>query len=356
MQEAIIQWISACQCVESFTEIGYPQWTMCHAFFADMGGFILQAPDFPPFPVDGQQLIYLVKKKYIPYPDIKIQDIKDKNKADGFARAVMSIQVIWFLIQCSGRGLEHLALSTLELSTIAFIFCTINTLYFWWHKPLDVETPILLRTETRIADILIDAGDEARDLYTLTPLDFVVAPPSRWDFSAPWWAGLFIVFDGTLFKINKGARPITTFANTRTTLPRDPTPMVSFYSITILFAYFAIHFVGWNFQFPSQVEQTLWRAASLSSVVLIILYYLGYVIGTFFSRQMANFIFKKNAATLLDLAFLFPRAVQIPVLLPFFGSYTIARTYVIVEGFISLRSLPLSAYDSVDWSNYIPHI
>lgn len=210
---------------------------MRHAFFADMGGFVLQAPDFPPFPIDGQQLLYLVEKGYTPYPHVDISITRDKNKADGFARAVMLIQISWFSVQCVGRAIQHLTLSTLELSTVAFIFCAVNTLYFWYHKPLDVEIPIHLTTETRIADILIDAGDKASDPYSLTLLDFLVAQPSKNNVSAPWWTGLAIVFNGILFHTNKGGRPIQSFANTRTAPSRNSSLATLCYRMVLGFGY-----------------------------------------------------------------------------------------------------------------------
>lgn len=85
------QWESAYQCVGDFKKLGYPLWTVRHAFFADMGGFHLQSPDFPAFPIDGQQLLYLVDQKHIPYPNVDQDTIRDKNKADGFARAATLI-------------------------------------------------------------------------------------------------------------------------------------------------------------------------------------------------------------------------------------------------------------------------
>lgn len=36
--------------------------------------------------------------------------------------------------------------------------------------------------------------------------------------------------------------------------------------------------------------------------------------------------------------------------------YCLFRIYILVEDVIGLRSLPLSAFDSVRWSDYIPHI
>lgn len=78
-QLAIGQWCSACRSVEKFRSSGYDDWTMRHAFFADMGGFALQPQlsasdssvvDWVPFPLDAQQLHYLVVNNYIPYSKV----------------------------------------------------------------------------------------------------------------------------------------------------------------------------------------------------------------------------------------------------------------------------------------------
>ncbi len=36
--------------------------------------------------------------------------------------------------------------------------------------------------------------------------------------------------------------------------------------------------------------------------------------------------------------------------------YVLARVFMIVEVFLSLRALPRSAFESVQWSSFIPHI
>ena len=59
---------------------------MKHAFFADMGGFLLQTTDEVPFPIDAKQLYYLLANDYLEYPSIDLVEIDDKNKTDGFAR------------------------------------------------------------------------------------------------------------------------------------------------------------------------------------------------------------------------------------------------------------------------------
>jgi hypothetical protein len=353
------QWEAASQCVEDFSKMakkGHEQWTMRHAFFADMGGFLLQPPDFPPFPVDGQQLLYLIQNNYIPYPNVDGETIWDKNKADGFARAITLIQITWFSIQCIGRAIQHLTLSTLELLTINMIFCTVFTFYFWNHKPLDIQTPIILRTETTIAEILVKAGDEAREPYKLTPLDFVAARPSPANFVAAWWWGLGLCFDGVLFQINEKHRPISTFSNSRAIPPRGYTFWSCFFRILISAGYFALHFAGWNFVLPTPIERKLWRAAMVYFIGLYATYLVVFSVVTSLSNWIAKKYFQHEASTFIDVASLFPRWFQLAGLIPIYGSYGVARTYIVIEGFISLRSLPVDAYASVNWSNFIPHV
>ena len=70
-----------------FREGGYNGWTMRHAFFADMGGFLVKTTNAPtPVPITAKQLLTLLRGKYVPYPVCDEAAIKDKNKQDGLAR------------------------------------------------------------------------------------------------------------------------------------------------------------------------------------------------------------------------------------------------------------------------------
>jgi hypothetical protein len=77
---------------------------------------------------------------------------------------------------------------------------------------------------------------------------------------------------------------------------------------------------------------------------------------TSLSNWIAKKYFQHEASTFIDVASLFPRWFQLAGLIPIYGSYGVARTYIVIEGFISLRSLPVDAYASVNWSNFIPHV
>jgi hypothetical protein len=347
------QWASALQCVEDLARLGYRQWTIRHAFFANMGGFMLESPDFPRFPIDGQLLGYLVEKKYIPFPEVAEKTIWDKNKADGFARTVTIIQMGWFCVQCIGRAIQHLQLSTLELTTLTLIFCTLCTFFFWNHKPLDVETYIILRTETTIAEIRIKAGDVASKPYSRTPLDFIKRPRSRTSLLSLFWLGLTNLLQ---FDMESKSRPIKAIGESKTTPPRGFRFTDVCFGLVFTLAYFGLHLVAWNFTFPTSVESTLWRSASLMLIGLVVFYFMGNGILVIYAGRVGKLLFGKETESIFELYNVAPVWVRYVVNAPVLFLYAIARGYILLEGFIGLKALHLSVYKSVDWSDFIPHI
>ena len=356
------QYFAARQSVEEFSQMGYTQWTMRHAFFADMGGFLLQAPDspaFPAFPVDSRQLAYLVKNGHVDYPlHVDTRTIWDKNKADGFARTVTLFQISWFAIQCIARGAQNLSLTTLELSTIAFILCTLHTLFYWNHKPLDAEVPIILYTRKTIAEILTNAGPDAEKPYLSTPLDFVIPKATKSDFIGlwweMWWAGNSYVFDGVLFNTHPKPRPIQAFANTRTVPASDNAWLPMIWATFILSFYFGIHFAAWNFHFPTPVERALWRAAVLIISGLVTLYFVCFALLAPRPKVLSRLLFgHANVDTLKDVIFLLPQRVIAFLVQGIFGLYSLARLYIIVQSFVGLREVPIDTFTNVQWSNFL---
>ena len=67
---------------------------MQHAFFANMGGYILETPDFPAFPIRSDQLFYLVSNNFLDYPKENKADLDDKTKRDNLVRYVDNILTV----------------------------------------------------------------------------------------------------------------------------------------------------------------------------------------------------------------------------------------------------------------------
>ena len=348
------QWESANQGVRRFKHLTHEvEWTKRHAFFADMGGILLQTPEFPAFPIDTQQLIYLIEHGYLQVPCIRDQDIADKNKADGLARTLALVQVTWFTIQCVGRWAQGLGLCTLELSTLAFILCALNMQFFWFFKPLDVQSPIILCTNHTINSILIEAGEKASQPYSRTPLDFVKPPPDDKSLLAPFWAGVESIYSAGE---DPGHRPIRYFANNKTMPPDGITFKETLYGILIEFLYFGAHFLGVVLEFPSPAERNLWLVASSLLAGLLALYLLGIYLGHQIQSYIGWYLFKKRTSTILELVNMLPRWTKILIHGPVIILYVLARVYILVEGFFGLRCMPAQLYRCVEWANFLPHM
>ncbi|KAI4629256.1 uncharacterized protein J4E87_003518 [Alternaria ethzedia] len=353
---AQVQYLSARHSVSRFHKSGYTDWTITHAFFADMGGFVLEPPDYPRFPVNAHQVHYLVEHGFVDFPKIHRDAIKDKNKADAFVRILTSVQVLWFALQCIGRAAQHLAISMLELDVVAIVLCTFPTHYYLFHKPLDVDTPVTLKLvgSLRLADVLALADPvAAKQPFKQTPLDFANPPSDPLQVLDPIVWGF-----EHLFRLGNDAKhvPITRFKNTARMNPGKVVISEGLVASALAFSFIGIHFFAWNFHFPTVLERDLSRGAC------VVLFAVGFTFGILWlliTWQLPNLcrwagIPQTNTVTeFIDQIHPF---FQYLLVMFHMGAYGLARTFIIVEGFAGLRALPASSYRSVEWSDLLPHI
>jgi hypothetical protein len=134
------------------------EWTHVHSFIAVMGGYVVDttALDEDEQYLPGKRTRMTLAPngvhglaKYAPetLPDISIEDIEDKSKADTLAKFIVCVQTIWFCIQVVTRMAQNLPISLLELNTFAHALCALLIYCLWWDKPLDVEQPFVIRQE-----------------------------------------------------------------------------------------------------------------------------------------------------------------------------------------------------------------
>jgi len=131
-----------------------------------MGGFTLVDPDLRtanPKDQNGQVLTVdrfkeLIKRPDFDLPDITEEDIEDRSKGDFLFKLVAILQTSWFIIQCIARGQQRLALTELELVTVALASLNAVTFAIWWHKPLGVQKPVKIywKIEARIVEDAVD--------------------------------------------------------------------------------------------------------------------------------------------------------------------------------------------------------
>ena len=120
-----------------------------------MGGFTLVDPEKKTAAPKEQQPIVLTLDYFREHPDIEIPRvtaaaIQDRSKGDALSKVIAISQTTWFIVQCIARGRQQLALTELELVTLALASLNAITFAIWWHKPLGVQDPvqIYLKVET----------------------------------------------------------------------------------------------------------------------------------------------------------------------------------------------------------------
>ena len=112
-----------------------------------MGGFSLVDPDRKyddPAVQNGTVLTidYFRENPTVVMPDLSAADIEDRSKGDALSKVIAILQTTWFIFQCIARGKQRLALTELELVTLALASLNAITFAIWWHKPLGVQEPV----------------------------------------------------------------------------------------------------------------------------------------------------------------------------------------------------------------------
>lgn len=116
-------------------------------------------------------------------------------------------------------------------------------------------------------------------------------------------------------------------------------------------AYGGVHAAAWNGHFPSRIEMWLWRASS----ICIAGSGLTWILINLLARTFKGF--KAYWAKVETLRAHWTSLVGLGSLATLCGlAYLLARIYLVVEAFISLRKLPAAAFETLEWTQVFPHL
>ncbi|KAF9473982.1 hypothetical protein BDN70DRAFT_816451, partial [Pholiota conissans] len=134
--------------VKEYNQAMSPRWTMAHAFFLQMGGFVMSEGGKPFRTLyirrSSSDLIDCIRKGVIDPPRITEEDIQDRSKGDAISKALIILQTTWFIAQCIARWAERLPVTELEIITLGFALLNGITYALWWNKPQNVNRPVFL--------------------------------------------------------------------------------------------------------------------------------------------------------------------------------------------------------------------
>ena len=114
------------------------------------------------------------------------------------------------------------------------------------------------------------------------------------------------------------------------------------------------HMLAWQFEFPTRIEQMLWRVACIDiiagTITTLAIFSITIYLLEHDWKSLCNAILAQEPGIMPWIYRLF---ILIGVVnLPFF---LVSRIFIIVESFISIRRVSLGVYATVDWSEYVPH-
>ncbi|KAJ4374814.1 hypothetical protein N0V83_001891 [Neocucurbitaria cava] len=349
------QWSRAKWSVKEFKD-EHPDWHMRHAFFADMGGFMLHTQEGQSWPVNATQLRWLVRHEYVEYPKISKREVWDRSKQDTFTKVITAFQVGYLIIQCAARAAQKLTITTLELNALAIVVCSLMTSFVWLHKPADVNSPVHINT-TKTVEEMIGNLD-----WELTPLDHVDLNGPGFSVNVPPFMGMPVI---------PATRPIQRIPNDR--FPMDPYGVQEYLLCFATLLFTAIHIAGWNFDFPTATERLLWRISSLLLFGITVAFWVFETMASWtrLGRWKTIYLYLTNKEKvemhkrkITHRQTLQPkrRMTELPLpwefamITPLAIIYGVARLYLIGEAFAELRNVSGTAYVNVEWTDFLPHV
>lgn len=320
------------------------------------------------------------------------EPIHDKSKADTFAKSVSILELSWFITQYIARANQHLTVTLLEVTALAFAVSSIIASLLWFYKPLNVRYHIRVGPESESVPPPPSATGNLSPVDNPTspappPSGTAPLPPAEKAPSPAETASIPSMIECLLvnYSILLGAGRRGTQSDFRDGVPRfwggGPSTDVSniraptILAVGVLFG--AIHCAAWSFSFPSYAEKMLWRFSSITvligligpSLIFIKALWVAVDRNTHCAWHYIQSALKQHLLLYVLISFVFlilflPVVSLILILLVFFVTmllcglwvYTAGRIILIVLAFMQLRSLPPSSLNTVQWTTYIPHI
>jgi hypothetical protein len=288
-------------------------WSLAQSFYARMGGYVLSTHRDRNRILTMAEMEHLIGTSEAPefiVPSVSKEEVNSFAKADSFAKLVTLIQAGWLIVQSIARQYQHLPISELEIATLAFVANAFLIYLVWWNKPYEAEQCTKVSIDRKVVAVSQLQEDL---LYS--------------DYSVPTF-GLSGMADFEIDTILIGIAVVGSICG-------------------------AIHCTAWNFEFPSRIEQLLWRLCSIIVTAMLPVCWVvmrAIMLCLDFGDDPPIKAGKKQQRKLLG-AWL-SATIQACLLLVYVG----ARMTLIFLAFYGLRSQPAGVYKSAAWVNFIPHL
>lgn len=296
-----------------------------------MGGFhFYDGPDKPCCPVSPDVVIDLVRRGRIELPEV--EEIDDRGKGEVLLNAFVLVQASWFVIQCVARAANSMQITKIEILTVAYLTIALLSYIAWWDKPRNARQPV------RIPQALNPSANSPS------------GNSSDAKFNVFDW---FIMAAGIIF----ASADEPTLSNSKKVPmfyagdPEDNKSSGAWFIAWMIGGgvFSAILCITWSYKAStsSLAELVIWRLCSLSGVTFFLLFVALALLYDYWDNLDVGWKVSSSAW--------YENGIGTLVFL-FVVSYIVSRITTIFLAIWELRTPPAGTYETVHWTNYIPHI
>jgi hypothetical protein len=235
---AFNQWDSCRLHRDAMQTAGNAEWTLSHAFYADMGGYVIPVAMPETETANKYRALTLPEVSNIlrkpdvrarcHFPKLSKKDIEAFGKAVGLAKLFTCVQSGWLVVQSIARRFQHLPISELEIATLALVAVSFMIYGLWWDKAYDANQQTVIRP--RDDAYLEEFKAQVLDSDAGVELDM-------WALHTHLLDRGYTGFGAVIFSVPFGA----------------------------------VHCIAWNFYFLTSTERYLWRTCSIIVMVSMLL-------------------------------------------------------------------------------------
>ncbi|PBK58901.1 hypothetical protein ARMSODRAFT_899957, partial [Armillaria solidipes] len=112
--------------------------TLAHGFLLSMGGFYYTRKYEILHQALDDRNTTSTPLSSSPPSSVHEKTIEDKSKGDALSKTFSILQISWFVVQCVARAIQHLPITLLEMTALAFAGLSMIMYLLWWYKPLNM--------------------------------------------------------------------------------------------------------------------------------------------------------------------------------------------------------------------------
>lgn len=188
--------------------------------------------------LDSRQLIKARRCHIINrLPKISSEELDDKNKSNFAVLFGAVVSLFYAALQFGARRYQDLPSALLEIETMAFVTCAFFLYFVDMRKPMDLNVPF---------DVPASKSATIRSIKHVAK----AGPKPMWGSEREY--GSPGITTGSITQTDYGSRLSYNVMN------------CALISMAVLFG--GIHLFAWDYEFPTEIEQFLWRIAALSTI------------------------------------------------------------------------------------------